>query len=61
MCGYWKNGVHVEIKGGGLLRSRQALKLPSGKHESMPILNHLDENDLIAYALKNSKIQIYTQ
>jgi hypothetical protein len=44
----------VEVKGGGVLRSRVSIKLPSGKHEAMPVLNPLDESDLIAYALKNS-------
>ena len=42
------------MKGAGLLRSRVSIKLPSGKHEAMPVLNPLDESDLIAYALKNS-------
>lgn len=45
----------MEVKGGGILRSRVNIKLPSGKHEAMPVLNPLDESDLIAYALKNSK------
>jgi pyruvate kinase len=51
-----KNGIHCEVKGGGLLGSKKAIKLPSGKQEGLPVLNHLDENDLIHYALKNSKL-----
>ena len=53
---YNKNGIHCEVKGGGLLGGKKAIKLPSGKQEVLPVLNHLDENDLIHYALKNSKL-----
>ena len=49
-----QNGVHVEVKGGGILGNRVNIKLPSGKHDHLPILNALDEVDVINYALKNS-------
>jgi len=44
------------VKGGGILGSRKAIKLPGGKHEILPILNVLDEGDLINYAIKFSMI-----
>lgn len=43
------------MKGGGILKNGKSIKLPSGKHEVMPILNHLDEADLINIAIKNRK------
>lgn len=44
----------MEVKGGGILGNRVNIKLPSGRHEQMPVLNPLDEADLIGVALKNS-------
>jgi pyruvate kinase len=46
--------VHVEVKGGGMLSSRINIKLPSGKHDNLPILHPLDEGDLISIAIKNN-------
>lgn len=48
------NGVHVEVKGGGILSTRANIKLPSGRHDQLPILNALDEVDVINYAVKNN-------
>lgn len=42
------------MKGGGILGNRVNIKLPSGKHDGLPILNPLDEGDLISYAIKNN-------
>lgn len=37
-----------------MLSSRVNIKLPSGKHDNLPILHPLDEGDLISFALKNN-------
>jgi hypothetical protein len=42
------------------LKDRKGIKLPSGKHEHMPILNHLDEADLVNIAIKNRNISFDT-
>lgn len=46
------------MKGGGRLLGRRSIKLTSGKHELMPVLNPQDDNDLIHYAIKNSKLSL---
>eukprot|EP00347_Sterkiella_histriomuscorum_P014148 403361980 len=48
------NGVHVEVKGGGILGSRVNIKLPSGRHDQLPILTAVDEVDVVNYAVKNN-------
>mmetsp|Transcript_39255 Transcript_39255/g.28985 ORF Transcript_39255/g.28985 Transcript_39255/m.28985 type:complete len:236 (+) Transcript_39255:216-923(+) len=45
-------GVAVEVKGGGVLKSHRAIKIPGGKHEVLPILHPLDELDIINYGMK---------
>jgi hypothetical protein len=42
----------VEVKGGGILKSRRAIRLPGGRHEMLPVLHALDERDLTD-AIKN--------
>lgn len=42
------------MKGGGILRNCVKIKLPSGRHDQLPILNPLDEGDLISIGLKNN-------
>lgn len=44
------------MKGGGILRSKKAIKIPGGKHEVLPILTAQDHTDLIEYAIKHRKI-----
>ena len=40
------DGVICEVKGGGVLGGNKNVKLPSGKHEHMPVLTHQDQEDL---------------
>ncbi len=48
-----QEGINVEIKGGGVLGPKKSIKLGGGKHEALPIINHLDEQDLLNYAIKH--------
>ena len=36
------DSVACEVKGGGILGGNKNVKLPSGKHEHMPVLTHSD-------------------
>ncbi len=40
------DGVICEVKGGGVLGGYKNVKLPSGKHEHMPVITHQDQEDL---------------
>ena len=49
-----QKGISVEIKGGGYLKSKRAIKIPGGKHEKMPILQPIDIVDLLNIAIKHN-------
>lgn len=42
-------GIKCEVKGGGILTGNRSIKLPSGRHEHLPVLTLEDQEELIKF------------